>query len=293
MAAARSAQLDEALEQTQVLHLDELAHIAFDIGHDVIGKPMHRRQLAVMDRRIQAAPHQIVQPRHRQRALLQFFQRERQQLHHAHPTGQRLRDVGEQPKLLRADEHELAHALVGIDAGLQVGKQHRAALCFIQDGTLGEAVQKTARVFFGKGAFIGVFQRHIAFVGKGHLRQRGLASLTRAGDGQNGITHGELQENAGSLARDHFYKLEIKLSNCKNILFHFLMPGFLDSQKRFTGLFRNPIEKQGKPRWPTTCTAARSAAGSRCLAKTISRSCSNHSLFDSYKTLCNKDYRLI
>ena len=30
-------------------------------------------------------------------------------------------------------------------------------------------------------------------------------------------------------------------------LFHFLMPGFLSSQKRFTELFRNPIEKQGNP----------------------------------------------
>ena len=30
-------------------------------------------------------------------------------------------------------------------------------------------------------------------------------------------------------------------------LFHFLMPGFLGSQKRFTELFRHPIEKQGDP----------------------------------------------
>jgi superfamily II DNA or RNA helicase len=30
-------------------------------------------------------------------------------------------------------------------------------------------------------------------------------------------------------------------------LFHFLMPGFLGSQKRFTELFRTPIEKQGNP----------------------------------------------
>jgi len=30
-------------------------------------------------------------------------------------------------------------------------------------------------------------------------------------------------------------------------LFHFLMPGFLGSQKRFTELFRQPIEKQGDP----------------------------------------------
>ncbi|BCO29878.1 RNA polymerase-associated protein RapA [Rhodoferax lithotrophicus] len=30
-------------------------------------------------------------------------------------------------------------------------------------------------------------------------------------------------------------------------LFHFLMPGFLGSQKRFQELFRNPIEKQGDP----------------------------------------------
>jgi superfamily II DNA or RNA helicase len=30
-------------------------------------------------------------------------------------------------------------------------------------------------------------------------------------------------------------------------LFHFLMPGFLGSQKRFTDLFRTPIEKQGDP----------------------------------------------
>jgi SNF2 family DNA or RNA helicase len=30
-------------------------------------------------------------------------------------------------------------------------------------------------------------------------------------------------------------------------LFHFLMPGFLGSQKRFAELFRNPIEKQGNP----------------------------------------------
>ncbi|GAB4218350.1 MAG: hypothetical protein Fur007_23810 [Rhodoferax sp.] len=30
-------------------------------------------------------------------------------------------------------------------------------------------------------------------------------------------------------------------------LFHFLMPGFLGSQKRFTELFRTPIEKQGDP----------------------------------------------
>jgi superfamily II DNA or RNA helicase len=30
-------------------------------------------------------------------------------------------------------------------------------------------------------------------------------------------------------------------------LFHFLMPGFLGSQKRFAELFRTPIEKQGKP----------------------------------------------
>ncbi|MDD5030210.1 MAG: SNF2-related protein, partial [Rhodoferax sp.] len=30
-------------------------------------------------------------------------------------------------------------------------------------------------------------------------------------------------------------------------LFHFLMPGFLGSQKRFTELFRKPIEKQSDP----------------------------------------------
>ena len=30
-------------------------------------------------------------------------------------------------------------------------------------------------------------------------------------------------------------------------LFHFLMPGFLGSQRRFTDLFRTPIEKQGNP----------------------------------------------
>jgi SNF2 family DNA or RNA helicase len=30
-------------------------------------------------------------------------------------------------------------------------------------------------------------------------------------------------------------------------LFHFLMPGFLGSQKRFTELFRKPIAKQGNP----------------------------------------------
>ncbi len=30
-------------------------------------------------------------------------------------------------------------------------------------------------------------------------------------------------------------------------LFHFLMPGFLGSQKRFTELFRTPVEKQGDP----------------------------------------------
>ncbi|MFZ4624623.1 MAG: SNF2-related protein [Rhodoferax sp.] len=30
-------------------------------------------------------------------------------------------------------------------------------------------------------------------------------------------------------------------------LFHFLMPGFLGSQKKFTEIFRNPIEKQGNP----------------------------------------------
>ena len=30
-------------------------------------------------------------------------------------------------------------------------------------------------------------------------------------------------------------------------LFHFLMPGFLGSQKRFSELFRMPIEKQGNP----------------------------------------------
>lgn len=42
LAAACGAQLEKALEQTQVLHLNELAHVTLDIGHQVVREPLGR-----------------------------------------------------------------------------------------------------------------------------------------------------------------------------------------------------------------------------------------------------------
>ena len=44
-----------------------------------------------------------------------------------------LRDVGEQAELLGAGQRELAHALIRIDARLQIREKARAALRFVQE----------------------------------------------------------------------------------------------------------------------------------------------------------------
>jgi hypothetical protein len=72
--ASRRAQFEKALKQAQVLHFNELACVALDIDHQVVGKPLYRGNTAVMDWRIQATPQQIVQAGNRNTALLQFLQ---------------------------------------------------------------------------------------------------------------------------------------------------------------------------------------------------------------------------
>jgi SNF2 family DNA or RNA helicase len=87
-----------------------------------------------------------------------------------------------------------------------------------------------------------------------------LLVLDEAQNIKNASTHaaqvvGELQVSATDLCLSGT-PMENNLGELWS-LFHFLMPGFLGSQKRFNELFRKPIEKQGDPeRHDSSCGRA-------------------------------------
>jgi hypothetical protein len=160
------------------------------------------RDGAVVQRRIEAAPEPILQAA----AGLRFgdlVESAGQQVQQANAPGERLSNPFHQTELLRAGEHEQPGAPVPVDAGLQVGEQVGDALSFIDNGAVGILGEKTARVGGGECAHVGVFEAGVRLVRKCRASKRGLAGLTRPGNGGDRIVAGQFYEARRRKTRNH------------------------------------------------------------------------------------------
>ena len=59
LARACRTHAHKALKQRQVTHCDELAHVALEVGAHVVGKPVTRQQLTVVQGGVGAAQQQV------------------------------------------------------------------------------------------------------------------------------------------------------------------------------------------------------------------------------------------
>lgn len=87
-------------------------------------------------------------------------------------VGQILRDTRQQAKPLGSCEDKFAGLLLCIDSCLEVGKQGRAALRFIQNGAFRKLVQVSTRICFGKFPLVEIFKRYITMSEKDMSYQR-------------------------------------------------------------------------------------------------------------------------
>jgi hypothetical protein len=116
---------------------------------------------------------------------------------------QRLTDALHQTELLRAGQHEQAHAPIVIDARLQIRKQLRRPLRLVQYRAIGKLRQETARIARRQRPHIQIFKARIRLVRKRGPRQRGLARLARAGNRHHRVVAGEFSKAGGGESVQH------------------------------------------------------------------------------------------
>jgi hypothetical protein len=200
LADATRTQLEEALEGGEILDLDRHPHIPFEVGGDVTLEPGIRVHLAVVNRREKSGMEQCIERSRSAVGILKFGQRKRPEVEQRNAARQRLGDGLNHAELLGAGQNEAAHAAVGIQNSLQVGKKGRAALDFIKHRAIGELGQEASGIFVGKAAHVRILKAGVGTVSAEFTRQGRFPRLARAcdGDGRKAlkVSHGDRLEVA-------------------------------------------------------------------------------------------------
>ena len=118
--ATRGAHFQEALKQSKLAHGKQLANIALDIGGNIVWEPVLGRKTAVVERGVGALPQCNIHAGGCHSGAGELRLGKRQQMYQTDAAGERLRYLRQQPELLRAREHEVAHAAALIDPALQI-----------------------------------------------------------------------------------------------------------------------------------------------------------------------------
>ena len=91
---------------------------------------------------------------------------QRQQMIHRGSPGQRLANRFKQGEILRTRQDPAAGPWIRVDEDLQVGKEVRDALHFVDDGPFGKLAQEASRVLRGESAYIRSFERRVRMLRK-------------------------------------------------------------------------------------------------------------------------------
>ena len=191
---APRAQAQEMLKLHQVADVDQLPDIALQIGLEVISTPDVRIEPTVEDRWIAPREERVVQRLRQQIGLRKLTRGKRQQAEQRNTASEALRNAGQQAELLRAGQHKAPRSLMLVDHPLQPGEQVRAALNLVHNRAVRIPVQKSPRVILSKLALRRILQRHVVVGMEERTGQSGLSRLSRSGDGQNGVSTGELAQ---------------------------------------------------------------------------------------------------
>lgn len=197
------AQPQEGREGVQVADVEDLAHVALDVGGDVVGQPAVGGDLPVVDARIAAPPQGVEEVLRRGGEAPQLVEAERQEVQHAGSSRQGLRDGLRQAEVLRPGEDEPPVLRAGIDVDLEVAEQIGRVLDFVDDRAGGMLCQEAARVGGGELALVERFERHVRLVREGRPAQRGLAGLARPGHGDHRIVGRQGAQARFEVAWDH------------------------------------------------------------------------------------------
>jgi hypothetical protein len=158
LADASRAELDEALEGSEILDFENLPHIPLKIGADVVLEPEGGFNRAVVDGREEPGVKKLVHRVWGAVGGLEFRHREGQKSEHGCASGEALGDRLDQLKLTGSSEDEASHPPVGIDDSLEIREEFGDSLDFVEDSSVRGLAQESAWVFSGKCPGVRVFK---------------------------------------------------------------------------------------------------------------------------------------
>jgi len=223
LAHARGAHLDEGLELSQILHVEDRSHIALNIRCDVVREPIVGANLAIIKGWIETFDHGLERIRRESPRCFELFGRERQEGEEGSPPRQGLGYSCKESELLGARHDVFAGSWIGVHRSLEIGENFRHSLGLVEDEAVTIRVKQAAGIIPRKAGDIGIFEREIGLVGEAGLGQGGLARLSGAGDTEYRETLLEAFEGTRSLSWNHenslrhLYNLSMPLTMCMNI----------------------------------------------------------------------------
>jgi len=201
LADAPGAELDEALEGSEVLDFENLPHIPLQIGADVVLEPEGWFYRAVVNRWEEAGVKKFV---HRGRCAvggLEFRQGEGQKGEHGCPPGEALGDRLDQFELTGSGEDEASHPPVGIDDSLKIREESGDSLNLIENGSVRGLAQECAWVLSGEGPGVRVFQGKVGKVRGEEAGQGCFSRLPGTGNAEDRESSQALPRCLGRMAR--------------------------------------------------------------------------------------------
>ena len=197
------AQLDEALEGGEISHVADGPHVPFDIGRNIRAEPVRRVQVSIEYPRIGAGEESLPETLWMPIETHDLIAAQRKQVVDCRPSGERLADRLQPGEVLRAGQNPTTGLRVGVDDALQVGKEVRDALHFVDDGPVGELSQKTSRVLRRKSADVRCLQGRVGMIRKQGSTESSLAALAWSGKRDGGELPSRPHQLRREVSLDH------------------------------------------------------------------------------------------
>ena len=185
LACPSRAHFEESLENTEIANVFNLANISFQIGGNVIGVIIGRRQFFVVNPGIGALKKKILQ-RYVRPDLTDFFNRERKKPLDTHAPSQTLGYLVHQEKVLGAGENKLSRFIRFVHDFLQVGKKMRHTLGFVQNSPFRKRSEKRSGIGFRSFLNVGILKRNIRLFWKKRFSEGCFPRLAGPNQGNNG-----------------------------------------------------------------------------------------------------------
>lgn len=201
LSCAAGAESDKTLKCIEIADVGHLPYISFHIRLIITGKPVLGCQTLIMNPGIEPFVQHgfeiesrsfpsfrefVPCPGVSRRQSQQFVETEWQEMNDGGATRQGLADLCGQVELLRSGQDKSSTVAAGIDDSLQIRKQARSPLNFIENHTALVSPQKPPGIGKGEFPFVGFFQTDVFMIREHHPGEGGLAGLAGSRDCHHG-----------------------------------------------------------------------------------------------------------